>query len=90
MTNDTGFADFHTKDKAPNPIVDVGCPRSVGRIESAVALSHHLGIDFLLEPLDCEPFMHGNGENCSNDKVTIRIWNLPTTDINNNHIKLPL
>ena len=64
----------------PNPILDQGCPRSVGGIESAKNLCNHLNILFKLEPLDCTPFLHGYGEKCSDAKVTIGIWRLPIVD----------
>lgn len=64
----------------PNPIIDVGCPRSVGGIASAVTLCHALNIAFRLEPLDCTPFFHGYGRQCSEAQITIGIWNLPVTD----------
>ncbi|PXF49397.1 hypothetical protein BWQ96_00713 [Gracilariopsis chorda] len=40
----------------PNPVVDVGCPRNVGVIPSAVLVASALGIPFKLRPLDREPF----------------------------------
>ena len=64
----------------PNPIVDQGCPRSVGGLESAKTLCRYLGIRFKLEPLDCDPFLHGYGETCSDARVTICIWKLPFRD----------
>ena len=73
----------------PNPILEKGCPRSVGGIWSAVALCLELGIDFELEPLDCEPFYHGYGENCSDAKLTIGVWQLPLVDLNGNKMDIP-
>jgi hypothetical protein len=32
--------------------------------------------------LDCPPFYHGYGEECSNARLTIGIWNLPLCDLN--------
>jgi len=73
----------------PNPIIDTGCPKSVGGIESAIALSNAMGIEFSISPLDCAPFLHGYGMECSESKVTIGIWYLPITDLNGTRIKLP-
>jgi len=49
----------------PNPIMDIGCPRSVVGIQSAAALSLAFNIEFKLRPLDCAPFFHGYGMHCS-------------------------
>ena len=68
----------------PNPIVDQGCPRSVGGIESAKILCGCLGIDFKLKPLDCDPFLHGYGEECSDARPTIGVWKMPVTDRDGN------
>ena len=48
-----------------------------------------MGIDFELEPLDCEPFYHGYGENCSDARLTIGVWRLPLDDLNRNKIDIP-
>ena len=48
-----------------------------------------MGIDFELEPLDCEPFYHGYGENCSDAEITIGVWRLPLDDLNGNKIDIP-
>lgn len=42
-----------------NPVIDPGCPRSVGGIGAAKALTDTLGIPFVFQELDCEPFFHG-------------------------------
>jgi hypothetical protein len=47
-----------------NPLVDQGCPRSVGGINTASALARQLGIDLALLPLDSTPFLHGLEEYC--------------------------
>ncbi len=65
----------------PNPILDTGCPRSVGGIQSALALCQALDIPFELENLDCEPFYHGYGMNCSEAKITVGVWRLPLSDL---------
>ena len=64
----------------PNPILDQGCPRSVGGLESARNLCNLLGIPLKLDPLDFTPFLHGYGERCSDAKITIGVWRLPITD----------
>ena len=64
----------------PNPILDQGCPRSVGGMEAAKNLCSLLCLRFKLDPLDCTPFFHGYGEKCIDARITIRIWRLPVTD----------
>ncbi len=54
----------------PNPIIDSGCPRSVGSIDNALALCQALEIPFELKDLDCEPFHHGYGMQCTEAKLT--------------------
>ncbi len=65
----------------PNPILDNGCPRNVGGIDYAVAMCNALGIHLDLEPLDCDPFYHGYGMKCSEDKLTIGIWKTRLADL---------
>lgn len=89
MTNESRAIDFFPPNKDPNPIVDVGCPRSVGGIESASSLALALGINFQVEELDCEPFMHGYGEKCSDARITIGIWSLPLTDPSGKSFMIP-
>ena len=45
----------------PNPILNQGYPRIFGGLECAELLCHHLGFPFKLDPLYCEPFLHGYG-----------------------------
>lgn len=73
-----------------NPIVDGGCPRSVGGIESAKALCRALNLQFELRDLDCQPFLHGYGKKCSDAEVTIGIWDMPITDLSGNSVTIPL
>ena len=73
----------------PNPIVNQGCPRSVGGIESAKILCGCFGIDFKLEPLDCDPFLHGYGEECSDARPTIGVWRMTVTDRNRRTVSIP-
>ena len=65
----------------PNPILDIGCPCSVGGSASAAALCMAMGIQLVLEPLETEPFYHGYGPKCKEKKVTVATWNLPLTDL---------
>ncbi len=67
-------SDIYPLSRDPNPILDTGCPRNVGGIDYADAL----GIHFDLEPLDCDPFYRGYGMKCSEAKLTIGIWKLPS------------
>lgn len=71
-----------------NPIIDGGCSRSVGGIESAKALFYALGVQFELCELDCQPFLQGYGRSCSDAEVTIRVWNLPITDLHRNSVHI--
>lgn len=48
-----------------------------------------LGIPLDLEPLDCDPFYHVYGMNCSGAKLTIGIWKLPLVDLDRTQFKLP-
>ena len=73
----------------PNPILDKGCPRSVGGIESAAALAIAMGIDFVVRPLDCPPFLHGFGPKCENPLPVFGIWDLPLSDLNGIEVKIP-
>lgn len=73
----------------PNPILDQGCPRSAGGIEAARALCKALHIDFKLEPLDCDPFLHGYGKNCADAHITIGIWRLSLADIHGKILTIP-
>jgi hypothetical protein len=72
-----------------NPILDNGCLKSAGGLENIVTLSLALGIPVKLAPLDCPPFYHGYGEECSNARFTIGIWNLPLCDLNGQHFQIP-
>lgn len=45
-------------------------------------------IDFTMEPLDCGPFYHGYGENCSDTHLTIGMWKLPLVDFNGNKVEI--
>ena len=73
----------------PNPILDIGCSRSVGGAENAKALCKALGITFLVEPLDCTPFYHEYGSHFSYAKLINGIWRLPVKAINGFEAKFP-
>ncbi len=73
----------------PNPLIDTGCGRNVGGIQSAAALCIALNIPLELHPLDCEPFFHGYGTNCSDAKIVFALWNLPLVDLNGTRFDLP-
>jgi len=89
MSDQGAMTDISPDVRDPNPIIDTGCPRSVGGIDSAIALSNAMGIEFALSPLDCPPFIHGYGMKCSEPKVTIGVWMIPMTDLNGISFKLP-
>jgi hypothetical protein len=73
----------------PNPILDGGCPKSAGGLESVVSLCLALETPVELPPLDCEPFLHGYGTECSDARLTIGIWYLSLGDLTGNLLKLP-
>ena len=62
---------------------------NVGGAKNAKALCKALGIEFLLEPLDCTPFYHGYGSNCSYAKLVNGIWRLRVKAINGVEAKFP-
>lgn len=64
-----------------NPICDPGCPRTVGRLKILSDLSLALGQKFDLEPLDCVPFVHGFGINCSDASTSVGIWRMKGVDL---------
>jgi len=82
-------SDFCRNAIDPNPIIDTGCPKSVGGINYALLICNSLRIPFELEPLDCEPFYHGYGMECSEAKLVVGIWNLPLSDLHGTEFKLP-
>ena len=73
-----------------NPIIDPRCPRSVGGITSVAALCTALDTPLHFRPLDCEPFLHGYGKNCSDAQPTIGVWDLPLIDLSGTHVQIPL
>ena len=73
----------------PNPILDTGCPKSVGGMQYAVQICNSLQIPFQLESLDCTPFYHGYGMHCSESQLFIGKWRLPMTDLRGNEFHLP-
>jgi hypothetical protein len=72
-----------------NPILDNGCPKSSGGLENVISLSMALGIPVHLSALDCAPFHHGYGEACSDERITIGIWNLLLVDLNGVEFRIP-
>ncbi len=42
-----------------------------------------------LQELDCEPFCHGYGEQCSNAELVFAIWTLPINHIYGNNADIP-
>ena len=47
------------------------------------------GIHVKLAPLDYQPFYHSYGEEYSNARLTIGIWNLPLCDLNGQLFQIP-
>jgi hypothetical protein len=72
-----------------NPILDNGYPKSAGGLENILPLSLALLIPVKLAPLNCTPFYHGYGEECSNACLTIGVWNLPLCDLNGQLFQIP-
>ena len=48
-----------------------------------------MGIEFNVRELDCPPFLHGFGPDCSNPQQVIAIWDLPLIDINDVKVRIP-
>jgi hypothetical protein len=71
-----------------NPLVDQGCPRSVGGINTASALARQLGVDFALLPFDSTPFLHVIGKYCSDVKKTVARWMLPVENFDREDVEL--
>jgi hypothetical protein len=72
-----------------NPILDNGCPKSVGGLENVTTLARVLSFPLVSDELDCKPFYHGYGEVCSDAKITIAIWRLPLVDLNGKPFSIP-
>ena len=73
----------------PNPILDIGCPAASEASKMLKRVARALGIEFLLEPLDCTPFFHGYGSNCSASKLVNGIWRLSVKALNSFEAKFP-
>ena len=73
----------------PNPILDTDFLRTVGGAENTKALCKACGIEFLLESLDCSPFFHGDGSNCSDAKLLNGIRRQPVKALNGVESKFP-
>ena len=87
MVGKSGPSSVSSGQKDANTILDIGCNRSAGGIESAIYLCLAMGLDFELETLDCAPVYHRNGENCSHAELNIGIWQLPLEDSKGNKVK---
>jgi len=89
MTGVGAISDFNPLVRDPNPILDIGCPRSVGGVIAAAALCTAMGIDLEPLPLDCSPFHHGYGPSCSDKKLVFAIWKLPLQDLHGYKASFP-
>ena len=58
-------------------------------MQYAIQLCNILGITFEIEPLDCQPFYHGYGMQCSEAQLVIGIWKLPMSYLRNTEFYLP-
>lgn len=65
----------------PNPIIDVGFPRSVSGIKTTANLDTCLGTEFKIEPIYWEPFFNRYGKECRKANVVISIWKLPVEEV---------
>jgi hypothetical protein len=87
---DARFCAWYVSQASPHdvhPLVDQGCPRSVGEINTASALARQLGIDFALLPLDSTPFLHCFGESCSDAKLSVARWMLPVKNLDGEDVE---
>ena len=73
----------------PNPLLDIGCPRSVTDRESAAILCESMDIQLQLQKLDCEPFYHCFGNNCVEGNLVSAKWVLPLKDLNGTSCEIP-
>jgi hypothetical protein len=64
-----------------NPLVDQGCPVSLGGFDSAGDLACRIGTHFQLLPLDIVPFCHGFGEKGSDARPTVARWRMPIENL---------
>lgn len=71
-------------------ILKSGFPSSKEGIESAVELSLSLEQVFKMKPLECEPFIHGYGEFCSEPKLTVAICDLILQDLMGNSFSIAI
>lgn len=83
------YSDIFPAESDPNPILDFGCPRSVGGIRAACRLASAMNLEFELHDLDCDPFFHGYGPKCSERNIVFSIWKLPITDIYGKEVEIP-
>jgi hypothetical protein len=88
---DARFCAWYVSHASPHdvkPLVDQGCPRSVGGINNSSTVARQFGIDFALLPLDSTPFLHGFGGSCSHDKLTVARWMLPVENLEEEDVEL--
>lgn len=48
-----------------------------------------MDVPLQLRPLDCDPFIHGYGEKCSEAQLTIGICDLPIVDLSSLQVQMP-
>lgn len=82
-------ADVLPGEEDMNPVLDEGCPRSIGGIENTRKICKAMGIQFKIRGLDCEPFLHGYGEESDDSKVVVGIWYMPITDMSEKTLLFP-
>lgn len=82
-------SDINPQFVEPNPIIEPGCQRSVGDIVSVAALCTALDMALHLRPLDCDPFLHGYGQKCSDAQLTIGVWDIPLIGLSGVELLIP-
>ena len=88
MSDRGAFSDISTGLEVVNPILDVGCPPSVGGVQATAALCLALGTPFELGPMDCDLFFHGYGMHCSEAELTVAIWDMPVKEVSGQEAKI--
>jgi hypothetical protein len=58
-------------------------------LHSVVSLCLALQIPVDSSPLDCDPFCHVYGNECSYARINIGTWNLCLIDLNGIHFRIP-
>lgn len=67
----------------PNPVYDVGAPRSTGGINNAAALCDVLEVDFKITPPEFV-YYHGWGDGCHDLRPIVGVWEITVMDKNHN------